>query len=316
MRYLFAIALIEFLAKPSSAQTNYAVQDTAYVHAVEQAFASLKQGDCQACLTQYKRAFSISQKSAMSTLRAAVCAYQCQQTEQAREFISKATSIDFWASEDIWNNGKDYPEFDVLRTSPLSADFQNGIDKQKVAEGRNPVLERELKEIFRADNQPRLRLDSIGRQYGFNSPQTKSLWAEISRVDSINLPKIERILQQYGYPGKHLVGEKQNITAWLVIQHSPLAIQEKYLPLIQKAADQGELDKSSAALLVDRIRVYKGQKQLYGSQVKLGTGANGKNSFDPIEDEINVDKRRADVGLPPIKDYARHWGFEYIPPKK
>ncbi|SFC14082.1 DUF6624 domain-containing protein [Spirosoma endophyticum] len=316
MRYVLILALAGFLVQPSSAQTTYAVDDTAYVKAVENAFASLKQGDCKTCLAQYQRAFAISKKSAMSTLRAAVCAYQCQQTELARIYISKATSIDFWISEDIWENRNDYPEFEILRASSLMADFQASVDKQKITEGRNPILERELKEIFRADNQPRLRLDSIGRQYGFNSPQTKSLWTEISRVDSINLSKIERILQQYGYPGKHLVGEKQNITAWLVIQHSPLAIQEKYLPMIQKAADQGELNKSSAALLVDRIRVYKGQKQLYGSQVRLGAGANDKNSFDPIEDEINVDKRRADVGLPPIKDYARQWGIEYIPPKK
>ncbi|GAB4035949.1 DUF6624 domain-containing protein [Spirosoma jeollabukense] len=314
MRYILILALVGCLARPSRAQTTYAVQDTAYVQAVEQAFASLKQGNCQTCLTQYQRAFAISQKSAMSTLRAAVCAYQCQQTEQAREFISKATSIDFWVSEDIWENRKAYPEFDVLRTSPLSADFQNGIDKQKIAEGRNPVLERELKEIFRADNQPRLRIDTIARQYGYNSPQAKPIWEGMRRTDSINLVKVERILQQYGYPGKHLVGEKQDITAWLVIQHSPLAIQEKYLPMIQKAAEQGELGKSNLALLIDRIRVHKGQKQLYGSQVALG--ADGKNSFEPIEDELNVDTRRAAVGLPPIKDYARQWGIEYVLPKK
>jgi len=315
MKYLLSVILLGLLAHPVlMAQTTYAVQDTAYVRLVEHAFSSLKQGNCQSCLGFYKKALALSQKSAISTLRAAVCAYQCQQTDQAHTYISKATSLDFWVSEDVWDNRKDYPEFDILRTSPLAADFQDGIDNQKIAEGRNPTLERELKVIFRTDNQPRLRLDSLGKQYGFNSPQTKSIWEEVRRADSINLPKIERILQQYGYPGKHLVGEKQNVTTWLVIQHAPLAVQEKYLPLIQKAADQGELGKSNLALLIDRIRIYRGQKQLYGSQVTLG--ADGKNSFDPIEDEVNVDKRRAEVGLSPLKDYARQWNIEYVPPKK
>ncbi|WP_420148952.1 DUF6624 domain-containing protein [Spirosoma sp.] len=315
MRYVFVVSLLVFLTRICVAQTTYAIKDTAYVKSVEQAFADLKRGNCQACLYAYEKAFTISRKSALSTLRAAVCAYQCKQVEQAKTYISKAVATDFWISEDVWEKRKEYPEFEVLRTSSLATDFQHYVDKQKIAEGRNPSLERELNQIFLADNRPRLRLDSIGRHYGFNSPQTKPLWEEIRQIDSINLIKVERIIQQYGYPGKRLVGEKQDITTWLVIQHSPLAIQEKYLPLLQKAAEQGELSKANVAMLVDRIRVFKSQKQLYGSQVQ--NGADGKPSgFFPIEDEVNVNKRRAEVGLPPLEDYARHFGFEYVPSKK
>ncbi len=296
------------------AQTTYAAQDTAYVRAVENAFTSLKQGDCRTCLTQYQRAFAISQKSAMSTLRAAVCAYQCQQIEQTHTYLSKAASIDFWISEDVWGNPKEYPEFNILRNSSVATAFQNYIDKQKIAEGRNPALERELKQIFGEDQFPRLRMDTIGRQYGFNSPQAQPVWKQMRQVDSVNLPKIERIIAQYGYPGKKLVGEKQNETAWLVIQHAPLPVQEKYLPMMQEAAATGQLSKASVALTVDRIRVRKGQKQLYGSQVH--NDASGKPAgFEPIEDEANVDKRRAEVGLPPLETYAKHWGFEYKIPK-
>jgi len=36
----------------------------------------------------------------------------------------------------------------------------------------------------------------------------------------------------------------------------------------------------------------------------------------PIEDEPNVNKRRASVGLEPLEDYARHWDIEYKLPAK
>ncbi|AUD05991.1 DUF6624 domain-containing protein [Spirosoma pollinicola] len=295
---------------PLFGQTQYATPDTAYVRAVEKAFTSLKQGACRACLREYQRAFAISQKSAMSLLRAASCAYQCGPLEQAKTYLRKATSIDFWASEDIWNNPKEYPELAILRQSSLVKTFQNYIDQQKIAEGRNPTLERELKQIFVEDQRPRLQLDTIGKQYGFKSAQAQPIWEQMRQADSMNLPKIERIIRQYGYPGKRLVGEQQNETAWLVIQHAPLAVQENYLPLLQEAAAQGQLAKASVALTVDRIRVRNGQKQLYGSQVH--NDANGQPiGFEPIDDEVNVDKRRAEVGLPPLATYAKHWGFEY-----
>ena len=108
-----------------------------------------------------------------------------------------------------------------------------------------------------------------------------------------------------------MVGAKLGNTAWLIIQHSAVAIQEKYLPILQRAADQGEMQKTNMALLIDRIRVYKGQKQLYGTQVKME--ANGQKSFDAIEDEKNVNKRRAEVGLGSLEEYAKQFGFEYKP---
>ncbi|GAB3884809.1 DUF6624 domain-containing protein [Spirosoma agri] len=115
-----------------------------------------------------------------------------------------------------------------------------------------------------------------------------------TQVDSVNLRKVEQLIEQYGYPGRNLVGATLGNTAWLIIQHSAAVIQEKHLPILQRAADQGEMQKTNIALLIDRIRVYKRQKQLYCTQVKMET--NGQRSFDAIEDERNVNKRRAEVG--------------------
>jgi hypothetical protein len=69
---------------------------------------------------------------------------------------------------------------------------------------------------------------------------------------------------------------------------------------MQKAFNTGEARGQDLALLTDRVRLYEGKPQLYGTQVK---NVNGKFIFAPIEDEPNVDKRRALYGLPPLSEY-------------
>lgn len=46
------------------------------------------------------------------------------------------------------------------------------------------------------------------------------------------------------------------------------------------------------------------------------TDGDGKYDFHPIEDEANVDKRRAEIGLGPLEEYARLFGIEYKPVKR
>ena len=307
--------LLSGLTTLSSAQATYITTDTVYRQAVEQGLVALKRGDCQTCLVQYRRAFAVSQKSVLSMLRAATCANECGQIQQARTYLQQANKIDWQGSEQVWRGRQSYPEMNRLRSSALAADFQLTLDEQKRLAGRDPVLERELQQIMDADQQPRLLLDSLGRQYGFNSPRLAPLYAQMQQADSLNTIKVEQILQTHGYPGKRLVGNELSITAWLVIQHAPLQLQEYYLPLMQTAAAQGDLLKGNVALLVDRIRLRKGQKQLYGSQVHLG--ADGKpEGFEPIEEEADVNSRRTQMELPPLEEYARQWGFKYVLPRR
>src|SRR5690606_1520864 len=43
----------------------------------------------------------------------------------------------------------------------------------------------------------------------------------LNEIDSINFLKIENIIASYGYPGRKLVGEPANTTAFYIIQHNP-----------------------------------------------------------------------------------------------
>ncbi len=112
------------------------------------------------------------------------------------------------------------------------------------------------------------------------------------------------IVRQYGWPGPELVGKDGTEAAFLLVQHSNLAFQKEMLPLVQNAYRSGKLSGQSYALLLDRVLVGEGKPQVYGTQAKRFEEWKGKEPvLEPIEDEANVDKRRAEVGLSPLAEY-------------
>ena len=177
----------------------------------------------------------------------------------------------------------------------------------------NMELVQELKDIAEKDQRHRKQMREVGKKYGWQSDEMKELWKKQNELDSLNLIRIEAIIEEYGYPGKSLVGMQSSV-AFLVIQHSDLETQEKYLPFLKESADKGELSWASLTLLIDRINMRKGEKQIYGSQISRTE--DGKHELYPIEDEPNVNKRRAKVGLGPLEEYVKHWNIKYTVPKE
>ena len=133
-------------------------------------------------------------------------------------------------------------------------------------------------------------------------------------IDARNMARLEEVIKQHGWPGKGLVGKEASQAAFIILQHTDLTRQQKYLPLLKKAARKGDARPADVAMLEDRVLVGRGKKQIYGTQVRSGPQTGGKLVLAPIEDEEHVDKRRASVGLMPLKDYLKHFGIEYKPP--
>jgi hypothetical protein len=171
----------------------------------------------------------------------------------------------------------------------------------------------ELKGIRDDDQKYRLKADSISKAGGTNSADFIKVSKEMASVDSINLEKVKRILDTKGWPPYGEIGELYS-SLFLVLQHADLKTQLKYLPMIQQAGQKNDVDPESAALLEDRIAVRQGKKQLYGSQVDYDTNNHIYRVF-PIEDERNVNERRAQKGMVPLQDYLKQWGINYLPVK-
>jgi len=92
-------------------------------------------------------------------------------------------------------------------------------------------------------------------------------------------------------------------TAFLILDHSPREVMEKYFPYLENAAKNGEASMNNYATMKDRILVNRGKKQIYGTQ-KYWDGTQSKFVFFPIEDEKNVNKLRREVGLEPLLEFS------------
>jgi hypothetical protein len=188
------------------------------------------------------------------------------------------------------------------------------LHNKEIAEaGLNKPLVRILDTILDEDQKYRLALDDIDNDPMKSNEQRNKEKDELvekqMKADGINLRKVRAILDKYGWLGPDEIGREGNMTLFFVIQHSYYTVQEKYLPMLREAVKNKKAEPADLALLEDRVLLGRGKKQIYGSQ--LTTDATGKSRFSPIEDEANVNKRRAEVGLEPIEEYAKHFGITY-----
>ncbi|MDO7854708.1 DUF6624 domain-containing protein [Hymenobacter convexus] len=190
-----------------------------------------------------------------------------------------------------------------------------GLPQLAAAQGppQNPRLKHELDSIYAVDQKwrsllfdprQRFRPDSVARALGVTRESLPTyIPRQMMRTDSANQVRVGQILKQYGYPGKSLVGEPTSEAAWYVIQHSDDIA--RYLPLIKKAANKGELPFYLYAQMLDRQLMRQGKAQLYGTQAmgyNVTNPATGRREGQrpfvwPIRDAAGVNARRQKAGF-------------------
>ena len=166
------------------------------------------------------------------------------------------------------------------------------------------VLKSELDSIYNDDQNYRLALDDLEEKYAWDSDEVQAQWQLIHIKDSLNLIKIEKILEKHGWLGEDEIGSQGNATLFLVIQHAPIEAQEKYLPIMRDAVNKGKAFAYDLALLEDRIAMRNGKKQIYGSQI-LFDEKTGKSYVHPLIEPDSINARRAKVGLGTIENYVK-----------
>jgi|GEM_PF-1823908 len=166
----------------------------------------------------------------------------------------------------------------------------------------------ELEPMRELDQRDRQRLHDLLVKGQGKTAEFKALSDGQQAIDAANMARLAELLDRHGWPS----GGRASSTAFLIVQHAEPAVQRRYLPLMREAQQRGDLSAAELGMLEDRMLMREGKPQRYGSQ--LGTGPGGKLRFAPIEDEANVDKRRAAIGMEPIADYARRFDLVYTPP--
>jgi len=311
MKNLTLLFLFTLLTIHLQAQQTFSSNNPDYITNVKAGEAALNAEKYDSCLVYYKEAFKIKQTSVLSTLRGAACAYSANNKTTLENYLNIAFDLNWDQSKSIFDQ---YPEFKYLDETPFEDMIKERWEACAKEAGINLELMTELKEISRTDQLQRGEMRHVSDTYGWKSPQMDSLWALQSHADSLNQIRIEEIINEYGYPGKSLVGPSAASTAFMVIQHSNQEMQEKYLPLLKEQADKGEVRWSSIALMIDRVLLGKGEKQIYGSQVHTDQKT-GEQYFGEIENPHKIDSIRNTVGLGTIQGYGDNWNIKWDPDK-
>ncbi|WP_224997336.1 DUF6624 domain-containing protein [Cesiribacter sp. SM1] len=193
----------------------------------------------------------------------------------------------------------------------------------------NLELKKELEEIYALDQKfrvyigqeflPQKKLDSLAKAFSVSKEAVpKFLWEKQNQLDAANIKRVKEIIQQWGYPGRSLVGSPTNEVAYKVLQHTKEA--DSYLPAIREAAEKKELPFTLYATMLDKSMMQKNKEQLYGTQ------AHGFSVYDadadeydakiiiwPIKDPDTVNERRKAAGFElTVEENAQRLGVEYV----
>lgn len=109
-------------------------------------------------------------------------------------------------------------------------------------------------------------------------------------VDKANLIKLEQIIEDYGWPGFHLIG---NDNAFFLLLHQPNDIQEKYIKYLKPEVFKGNLSPDKYMQFVDDALYDSNEKQYYGLVNKYTCG---KHPYSMVDMEM-LNKNRAEIGL-------------------
>ncbi|MFK7809883.1 MAG: DUF6624 domain-containing protein [Saprospiraceae bacterium] len=168
-----------------------------------------------------------------------------------------------------------------------------------------------LDTIWRSEQGPITLRDSLMKIYGAESKEVQTHQETYKKNHIVNERKIKTILDKYGWPTKEMIGEQGNWIICNVIQHSNNEIRIKYLPMMREAVKDKKLEPRFLVRAEDRISTEKGELQIYGGQMKYYPETKSFNVW-PVYDPVNIDKRRAEIGLEPIAEFLKNrFDFEW-----
>ena len=144
------------------------------------------------------------------------------------------------------------------------------------------------------DMQVRAELEADGSLFEAYNPRMED-------VHRVNSAALRAIIEQHGWPDERLVGSEGAEAAWLVVQHAiaePSFMRHCRI-LLDEASSSGRVPRWQFAYLDDRIRVFEGKAQRFGTQFDLKPDG---PQINPLEDPVQVDTWRRDAGLGPITE--------------
>ncbi len=124
--------------------------------------------------------------------------------------------------------------------------------------------------------------------------------SDLSRMQNDQFNEVKSLIEVNGFPFINTSSQKAYKAAFLAIQHSGDVEHMREVLNLFMEKDDSQIVRGDIAFLADKIRVLEKKPQLYGTQFRKEDGG---VFFFEIEDEKNIDVRRAQLGLSPFKEY-------------
>lgn len=170
-------------------------------------------------------------------------------------------------------------------------------------------ISEEILHLMREDQAVRDALAETGELFHGYHPA-------MEKVHLKNAHRLKEIIDEMGFPTRDQVGEEACTAALRIILHAIswpefMRAQEVILLDLAKA---NKVPKMYVAILIDRIRFYEGRKQIYGTNADWDE--NGIMRITDVEDEENLNQRRATMDLEPLESLViTPLTGEYHPPQ-
>lgn len=122
---------------------------------------------------------------------------------------------------------------------------------------------------------------------------------EMEKVHIENAGKLSALIEKNGFPVLSNAGEKGTRLAWVIVMHaiSLPDFMRTSLTQMRLAAASQDYPLDLLATIEDRVLIFEGKGQLYGTQYDWQDGELKPN---PIQDISSLPYRRRSMGLPPM----------------
>ncbi len=121
-------------------------------------------------------------------------------------------------------------------------------------------------------------------------------------VHRANAARLREIIAEHGWPDAELAGPDGTLAAWFIAQHAigEPNFQREALKLVQEKVKQEKVPAAQEAFLFDRIAMYEGRPQRYGTQSL--PCPDGEYRRWTTEDPEHLNERRAAMGITPVPE--------------
>lgn len=153
-------------------------------------------------------------------------------------------------------------------------------------------------ELVKMDNQDQSIRDTLAAEGVLHD----GYHPRMAAIHKANAQRLRDIIDEHGWPVERLVGPEGAKAAWRIAQHAigEPEFQRECLRRLSAAAKSGDVPAWQPAMIEDRIRMFEGRPQLFGTQLE----PDDQGIMRPylIEDPGGVDERRRAVGLAPLAE--------------